>query len=191
MKAWRSGRTRSRPSSGDKDLIRYVQDIAGLSAIGKVCVEGLIIAYGEGRNGKSTFWNTLSRVLGTYSGTCPPIPDGRLQANVKPELAEVKGKRLIIAAELEKACGSTPRMSNSSAPRTRSMREKYRTVQLRAEPHARAVHEPPAEGRCSGRRHVAQADRDPFNARSKARRISRTMPITCMRRLAARSSSGS
>lgn len=87
---------------GDKDLIRYVQDIAGLSAIGKVCVEGLIIAYGEGRNGKSTFWNTLSRVLGTYSGnmSADTLTVG-CKRNVKPELAEVKGKRLIIAAELE------------------------------------------------------------------------------------------
>ena len=87
---------------GDKDLIRYVQDIAGLSAIGKVCVEGLIIAYGEGRNGKSTFWNTLSRVLGSYSGnmSADTLTVG-CKRNVKPELAEVKGKRLIIAAELE------------------------------------------------------------------------------------------
>lgn len=87
---------------GDKDLIRYVQDIAGLSAIGKVCVEGLIIACGEGRNGKSTFWNTLSRVLGTYSGnmSADTLTVG-CKRNVKPELAEVKGKRLIIAAELE------------------------------------------------------------------------------------------
>lgn len=87
---------------GDKELIRYVQDIAGLSAIGKVYVEGLIIAYGEGRNGKSTFWNTLSRVLGTYSGnmSADTLTVG-CKRNVKPELAEVKGKRLIIAAELE------------------------------------------------------------------------------------------
>ncbi|MCH5139006.1 DNA primase, partial [Clostridiaceae bacterium UIB06] len=34
---------------GDKDLIDYVQKIVGLSAIGKVYVEALIIAYGEGR----------------------------------------------------------------------------------------------------------------------------------------------
>ena len=87
---------------GDRDLIRYVQEIAGLSAIGKVCVEGLIIAYGEGRNGKSTFWNTLARVFGTYSGnmSADTLTVG-CKRNVKPELAEVKGKRLIIAAELE------------------------------------------------------------------------------------------
>ena len=42
--------------------------ICGLAAIGKVYVEALIIAYGDGRNGKSTFWNVISRVLGLYSG---------------------------------------------------------------------------------------------------------------------------
>lgn len=87
---------------GDNELVDYVQEIAGLSAIGKVCVEGLIIAYGEGRNGKSTFWNTLSRVLGTYSGnmSADTLTVG-CKRNVKPELAEAKGKRIIIAAELE------------------------------------------------------------------------------------------
>ena len=87
---------------GDNELIDYVQEIDGLSAIGKVCVEGLIIAYGEGRNGKSTFWNTLSRVLGTYSGnmSADTLTVG-CKRNVKPELAEAKGKRIIIAAELE------------------------------------------------------------------------------------------
>jgi P4 family phage/plasmid primase-like protien len=87
---------------GDNELINYVQEIAGLSAIGKVCVEGLIIAYGEGRNGKSTFWNTLSRVMGTYSGnmSADTLTVG-CKRNVKPELAEAKGKRIIIAAELE------------------------------------------------------------------------------------------
>lgn len=87
---------------GDNELIDYVQEIAGLSAIGKVYVEGLIIAYGEGRNGKSTFWNTLSRVLGTYSGnmSADTLTVG-CKRNVKPELAEAKGKRIIIAAELE------------------------------------------------------------------------------------------
>ena len=87
---------------GDNELIDYVQEIAGLSAIGKVCVEGLIIAYGEGRNGESTFWNTLSHVMGTYSGnmSADTLTVG-CKRNVKPELAEAKGKRIIIAAELE------------------------------------------------------------------------------------------
>lgn len=87
---------------GDKELIDYVQQIVGLSAIGKVYVEALVIAYGEGSNGKSTFWNTIARVLGTYSGTisADALTVG-CKRNVKPEMAELKGKRLVIAAELE------------------------------------------------------------------------------------------
>ena len=87
---------------GDEELIAYVQMIVGLAAIGKVFLEAIIIAYGEGRNGKSTFWNTVARVLGTYSGqmSADTLTVG-IKRNVKPEMAELKGKRLVIAAELE------------------------------------------------------------------------------------------
>lgn len=87
---------------GDQELIEYVQMTVGMAAVGKVYVEALIIAYGEGRNGKSTFWNTISRVLGTYSGAMSADSlTANCRRNVKPEIAELKGKRLIIAAELE------------------------------------------------------------------------------------------
>ena len=87
---------------GDTELEDYVQRIAGLAVIGHVYVEALIIAHGDGRNGKSTFWNVLSRVLGSYSGniSADALTVG-CKRNVKPELAETKGKRLLIAAELE------------------------------------------------------------------------------------------
>ena len=86
----------------DQELIEYVQMICGLAAIGKVYVEALIIAYGDGRNGKSTFWNAVSRVLGLYSGniSADTLTVG-CRRNIKPELAEVKGKRLLIAAEMQ------------------------------------------------------------------------------------------
>lgn len=86
----------------DQDLIKYVQEIVGLVAIGQVYLEALIIAYGDGRNGKSTFWNTIANVLGTYTGhlSSDALTVG-VRRNVKPEMAEVKGKRLIISAELE------------------------------------------------------------------------------------------
>ena len=86
----------------DHALIDYVQQIVGMAAVGRVYLESLIIAYGEGRNGKSTFWNAIARVIGTYSGnmSADTLTVG-CKRNVKPELAEAKGKRLIIAAELE------------------------------------------------------------------------------------------
>ena len=87
---------------GDQDLIRYVRQVVGLAAIGKVYQEAIIIAYGDGRNGKSTFWNTVSRVFGSYAGnlSADTLTVG-CKRNVKPEMAELKGKRLIIASELE------------------------------------------------------------------------------------------
>ena len=65
-------------------------------------MEALIISYGEGSNGKSTFWNSIAKVLGNYSGTisADALTVG-CRRNVKPEIAELKGKRLVIAAELE------------------------------------------------------------------------------------------
>jgi putative DNA primase/helicase len=87
---------------GDQELIDYVQRVVGLAAIGKVYIEALIISYGAGRNGKSTFWNTILHVLGSYSGrlSADTLTVG-CRRNIKPELAEVFGKRLVIAAELE------------------------------------------------------------------------------------------
>lgn len=89
---------------GDKSLIDFVQDTIGLTAIGKVYNENIIIAYGNGCNGKSTFYNVIAHILGDYSGT---ISSEGLTAgygyryNSKAERAEMKGKRLVIASELE------------------------------------------------------------------------------------------
>lgn len=74
----------------DQDLIDYVQETVGLAAIGKVYEEAHHCVW-EGRNGKSTFWNTVSRVLGTYSGaiSADALTAG-CRRNVKPEIAELK-----------------------------------------------------------------------------------------------------
>lgn len=87
---------------GDRELIDYVQMTVGLAAIGKVYQEHMIIAYGGGANGKSTFWNTIYRVLGNYAGKISAEAlTMNCKRNVKPEMAELKGKRLIIASEME------------------------------------------------------------------------------------------
>lgn len=86
---------------GDQELIDYVQAIVGMAAIGKVYQEHMIIAYGSGANGKSTFWNTIARVLGNYSGKLSADAlTMSVRRNVSPEMAELKGKRLIIASEM-------------------------------------------------------------------------------------------
>lgn len=114
---------------GDSELIEYVQRIVGLAAFGYVRVEALIIAYGDGRNGKSTFWNTLARVLGSYSGNLSAdVLTAGMRRNIKPELAEAKGKRLLIAAELEEGV----RLSTSNVKHLASTDEIYAEKKYKA-----------------------------------------------------------
>lgn len=87
---------------GDSELEHFLQQVAGMCAIGQVKCENLIIAYGRGRNGKSTFFNLLARVLGTYSGhLSSDLLTVKCMRNKGPELAELRGKRLVISSELE------------------------------------------------------------------------------------------
>ena len=86
----------------DNELINYFQEILGLVLIGEVKVESLIICQGDGSNGKTTLWNVISRVLGDYCGTISADTlTANCRRNIKPELAELQGKRLVIAPELE------------------------------------------------------------------------------------------
>lgn len=96
---------------GDNEMIEYVQRIMGLAAIGKVEDESLVISYGDGCNGKSSFFNAIAKVLGSYSGvlSADALTSNRVR-NIKPEMAELKGKRLVIASETE----SGQRLSTSA-----------------------------------------------------------------------------
>lgn len=96
----------------DQELIGYVQRICGLAVIGKVMVEALIIAYGDGSNGKSTFWNTIARVLGTYATSInAEVLIAGKKNSAKNDMAETRGRRLLIAAETEEG----KRLSTASA----------------------------------------------------------------------------
>ena len=87
---------------GNAELINYVNIVVGMAAIGEVNLEAMIIAYGGGSNGKSTFWNAIAAVLGSYSGKISADTlTVNCNRNTKPELAEAKGKRLLIASELK------------------------------------------------------------------------------------------
>ena len=88
--------------NNDRDLIEYVQMSVGTAAFGKVYREGLIIAIGDGGNGKSTFWNTILHVFGDYGGVISTnLLLSNSKGNLGAEIAELKGKRLVIASELE------------------------------------------------------------------------------------------
>lgn len=86
---------------GDSALAAYLQTVAGMAALGQVFTETLLLATGDGGNGKSTFFNTLARVLGDYATSVRPALLLTGNANNGAELAALRGVRLALAAETE------------------------------------------------------------------------------------------
>ncbi len=86
---------------GDAGLVDYLQAVAGMAALGQVFTETLLLATGDGGNGKSTFFNTLARVLGDYATSVRPALLLTGNANNGAELAALRGVRLALAAETE------------------------------------------------------------------------------------------
>ena len=106
---------------GDRSVQGFLQMVAGMALIGAVYQEGIVIAYGEGSNGKSTFFNALGEVLGDYAGSIDVRTLTTDRSNKGASLATLRGKRLVITGELEehqrlsvatlKQMGSTDRLN--------------------------------------------------------------------------------
>ena len=89
-------------SCSDKSIADFLQQFAGMAAIGKVYEERLVIAIGSGGNGKSTFFNAIQDVLGDYAGTIrSELMIASNDSGKKFEYARLRGKRCIVAEELE------------------------------------------------------------------------------------------
>ena len=58
--------------NGDKDLVRYLQKCVGYSLTGSVKEQCAFFLYGLGNNGKSTFLETISDMLGDYASNAQP-----------------------------------------------------------------------------------------------------------------------
>ena len=86
---------------GDGSVQGFLQMAAGMALIGAIYQEGILIAYGGGRNGKSTFFNALGEVLGDYSGSVDIRTLTTERANRGASLATLRGKRLVVTGELE------------------------------------------------------------------------------------------
>ena len=86
---------------GDRSVQGFLQMVAGMALIGAVYQEGIVIAYGEGSNGKSTFFNALGEVLGDYAGSIDVRTLTTDRSNKGASLATLRGKRLVITGELE------------------------------------------------------------------------------------------
>jgi len=92
-------------TGGDADFAAYLQTLAGMAAVGEVYEEGLVISYGKGGNGKSTFFGVLKSVFGDYAkainaDVLVPLKGARPDQSY---IAALRGVRLAILGETDEA----------------------------------------------------------------------------------------
>jgi putative DNA primase/helicase len=86
---------------GDTELIEFIQRATGYSLTGDTREQCMFILYGNGANGKSTFLETIRKLLGP-SATATPFATFMVQRNVgapRNDLAALVGARLVMASE--------------------------------------------------------------------------------------------
>ena len=83
-----------------KDLIAFTQRWLGYCLTGDVTEHCMAVAYGTGRNGKSTLFETVAKILGDYSGTVPSDLLLAKRGDAHPtERARLYGLRLAVSSE--------------------------------------------------------------------------------------------
>lgn len=92
---------------GDADTARFLQKALGYCLSGDTSLECFFILYGSTtRNGKSTLTETIAHILGDYAKTAQPQSLSRRPSDgsaASPDIARLKGARLINVPEPEKA----------------------------------------------------------------------------------------
>jgi putative DNA primase/helicase len=120
----------NRIMGGNEGMIRYLQQIAGLSLTGDASVQELFVMYGCGANGKSVFLDTLSALMGDYAAEAPPsLVTSRTNDEHPTELADLCGKRLVVASETEEGAKLriqlVKRLTGNARIKGRFMRQDY------------------------------------------------------------------
>ncbi len=90
-----------RSFDGDTALIHYVQKAIGYALTGDTSEQSLFFMHGDGDNGKSTFVNTISDMLGTgyAKHTDPSTLLIKSKTAIRNDLARLKGVRYVSAVE--------------------------------------------------------------------------------------------
>jgi putative DNA primase/helicase len=85
-----------------QDVISYLQRVCGYTLTGCVDEETMWIFWGEGKNGKSTYRETLNILLGNYAATfgVELLLPKKQAGGATPEVERLKGKRLATVNEL-------------------------------------------------------------------------------------------
>lgn len=117
-------------TSGDHDLQRFLQQVAGYCLTGDVREHALFFVYGPGGNGKSVFLNVLAGVMGDYATTAAMDTFTASAHDRHPtDLAMLQGARLVSASETEEgrawAESRIKQMTGGDTIRARFMRQDF------------------------------------------------------------------
>lgn len=116
--------------AGDRDMIEYLQRLAGYRTSGQADLQELYIAHGPGANGKSVFFDTLLSVLEGYASTAPEsLLTSRSGSDHPTSVARLVGKRMVVASETEAGANlrvqQMKRLTGDSTLTARFMRQDY------------------------------------------------------------------
>jgi len=89
-------------TGGDDGLQTFLQRMVGYCLTGGTAEEVLFFLYGTGQNGKGTFLQTISKIMGDYATTAAieTFTAGQFEHHPE-ELAVLRGARLVTAVETE------------------------------------------------------------------------------------------
>lgn len=91
-----------RVTGGDRAMIDYLQAVAGYALVGVVTEHVLLFLWGSGANGKTTFLNVLTGIMGTYAGVAPMETFVESPGSAHPtEMAMMAYLRLVVASETD------------------------------------------------------------------------------------------
>lgn len=91
-------------TGGDKKLIDFIQLIAGLGLIGEVRLQQATIIWGPSGSAKSTVWNAMTHVLGTYAINLHAdilLSDKITDSTAMSERAALRRKRWALCSEVD------------------------------------------------------------------------------------------
>jgi putative DNA primase/helicase len=88
--------------ASDRELIQYLQRVAGYALTGDTRENALFFLHGTGANGKGVFISTLTNIMGDYATTAPIETFLASHHDRHPtDLASLRGARLVNAQEIE------------------------------------------------------------------------------------------
>jgi putative DNA primase/helicase len=86
----------------DQELITYVQRCVGYTLTGSTDEQCMFFAYGTGKNGKSTFFETLIKLMSGYAMKAPTeMLMLKKHDGISNDVARIAGSRLVVASEVQ------------------------------------------------------------------------------------------